>query len=60
MEQGGGEMEETRRSKPYACSFCGKDNAQVERMIAGPNGVFICNECVSACNEIIARERVTA
>ncbi len=53
-------MEETRRSKPYACSFCGKDNAHVERMIAGPKGVFICNECVDACNEIIARERVTA
>ncbi len=53
-------MEATRQSRPYACSFCGKDNAQVERMIAGPNGVFICNECVDACNQIIAGERTTA
>lgn len=42
---------------PYACSFCGKPNGEVERMIAGPNGVFICNECVALCNEIIAEER---
>lgn len=34
------------------CSFCGKDQSQVERIIAGP-GVFICNECVALCNEII-------
>jgi ATP-dependent protease Clp ATPase subunit len=29
-------------------------------MIAGPNGVFICNECVDRCNEIIAEQRATA
>ena len=46
-------------SKPYACSFCGKPNGAVERMIAGPKGVFICNECVERCNEIIAAERAT-
>ena len=34
------------------CSFCGKDESQVERLIAGP-GVFICNECVSLCDEIL-------
>jgi hypothetical protein len=28
-------------------------------MIAGPNGVFICNRCVARCNEIIAKERAT-
>ncbi len=49
-----------RESKPYQCSFCGKPNGEVERMIAGPNGVFICNECVERCNEIIARERAQA
>lgn len=43
-------------SKPYQCSFCGKDNAEVRRMIAGPNGVFICDECMTKCNEIIAKE----
>ena len=40
----------------YACSFCGKSGAEVRRMIAGPNGIFICNECIALCNEIIARE----
>jgi DNA-binding transcriptional MerR regulator len=46
-----------RASKPYACSFCGKPNDQVERMIAGPRGVFICDECVALCNELIAKAR---
>ena len=41
---------------PYRCSFCAKDNAEVRRLIAGPNGVFICNECVAKCNEILAKE----
>ncbi len=39
--------------REYTCSFCGKKNAEVERMIAGPDGVAICNECVDLCNEII-------
>ncbi len=46
----------TTETTTYQCSFCGKDNASVERMIAGPHGVVICNECVSLCNEIIAQE----
>jgi DNA-binding transcriptional MerR regulator len=41
----------------YTCSFCSKQSPQVERMIAGPNGVIICNECVDVCNRIIAEER---
>ena len=36
-----------------SCSFCGKDESQVEVLIAGP-GVFICNECIEICNEIIS------
>jgi DNA-binding transcriptional MerR regulator len=43
--------------KTYSCSFCGKQRSDVERMIAGPKGVIICNECVGLCNEIIANER---
>lgn len=35
------------------CSFCGKDDTQVERMIAGP-GVYICNECVDLCSQILS------
>lgn len=42
------------------CSFRGKDNAEVHRMIAGPNEVFICNECVATCNEILAKEELAA
>jgi late competence protein required for DNA uptake (superfamily II DNA/RNA helicase) len=37
------------------CSFCGKTSAQVVRLISGP-GVFICNECVELCQEIVAEE----
>ena len=35
------------------CSFCGKTQSQVERLVAGP-GVYICNECLSLCNEILS------
>jgi ATP-dependent Clp protease ATP-binding subunit ClpX len=40
----------------YRCSFCGKAQQQVERLIAGPGGVFICDECVHLCVEIIESE----
>ena len=38
------------------CSFCGKAQAQVRKLIAGPNGAFICDECVDICAEIIEEE----
>ncbi len=38
------------------CSFCGKAQQQVHRLISGPNGAFICNECVDICAEIIDEE----
>ena len=37
------------------CSFCGKDQSQVKRLIAGP-GVYICNECVDLCNDILGED----
>ena len=40
----------------YLCSFCGKSQAQVKRLIAGPDRVFICDECVLLCDQIIAEE----
>lgn len=46
----------TTETTTYQCSFCGKDNTSVERMIAGPHRVYICNECVALCNAIIAKE----
>jgi hypothetical protein len=39
------------------CSFCGKDKDSVTKLIAGP-GVYICNECVDLCNEIISMNMV--
>ena len=38
------------------CSFCAKPSADVEKVIAGP-GVYICNECVGLCDDILAAER---
>jgi ATP-dependent Clp protease ATP-binding subunit ClpX len=37
------------------CSFCGKSQKQVKKLIAGP-GVYVCDECIELCNEIIAEE----
>ncbi|MGG7056846.1 ATP-dependent Clp protease ATP-binding subunit ClpX [Clostridium tertium] len=41
--------------KQLKCSFCGKNQEQVKRLIAGP-GVYICDECIDLCSEIIADE----
>ena len=40
----------------YHCSFCGKNQDQVKRLIAGPGAVYICDECVELCREIIVEE----
>lgn len=40
------------------CSFCGKNQHQVGRMISGPGGAFICDECIDICNEIIMEEEL--
>jgi len=40
----------------YACSFCGKKQSQIKRLIAGP-GVYICDECVALCQQIIAADQ---
>lgn len=41
--------------KQFFCSFCGKSQDQVRKLVAG-NGVFICNECIDLCNEILEDE----
>lgn len=38
------------------CSFCGKPDSKVRKMIAGPSGVFICDECIEVCSDIIEEE----
>ena len=46
-------------SELLKCSFCGKSQKQVKKLIAGP-GVYICDECIELCNEIIVEELSTA
>ena len=41
--------------KKLSCSFCGKEQSKVKKLIAGPN-VYICNECVDLCNDILSEE----
>ena len=38
------------------CSFCGKSQDQVRKMVAGPKGIYICDDCVEICNEIVTEE----
>ena len=44
-------------SEPLKCSFCGKSQKQVIKLIAGP-GVYICDECIELCTEIIEEEKI--
>jgi excisionase family DNA binding protein len=44
-----------RKGRERRCSFCGKAQEDVRRLVAGPN-VYICDECVGLCNEIFAQE----
>ena len=46
-------------TKQLRCSFCGKTQEQVKRLIAGPN-VYICDECIELCSEIIEEELETS
>ena len=41
---------------PVVCSFCGKSQAQIDKLIAGP-GVYICNECVDLCCDILSENQ---
>src|SRR6266540_527492 len=45
--------------KPYRCSFCGKSQDQVRKLIAG-QGVYICDECITLCREIVDEEFMEA
>ena len=42
------------------CSFCGKSEAQVSQMVKGPNDVFICDECIRLCTQVIGEEAFDA
>lgn len=45
-----------RNDDQIRCSFCNKSQAQVRKLIAGPNDTYICDECVEVCSEIIEEE----
>ena len=52
-------LESTRpqhdEARPVQCSFCGKPHTKVLKVVAGP-GVYICNECIGLCDQILAAE----
>lgn len=45
-------------SSNHRCSFCGRHHDEVERLIAGPDGVFICNYCVELCHSLLVDEEL--
>ena len=44
------------RDADIACAFCGKQPHQVAAMISGPNGIYICDECISVCADAMMRD----
>ena len=45
--------------KTVYCSFCGKPQDMVQRLLSGPNGIYICDECIELCHEILQEEKIT-
>jgi ATP-dependent Clp protease ATP-binding subunit ClpX len=54
VHTGGGDG--TNTGEAYSCSFCGNSQESVRRLIAGPSKIFICNECVVRCQQIIGED----
>jgi len=52
------ENKKTGKNETLYCSFCGKSQHEVKKLIAGPS-VFVCNECVNLCNDIIREEEMS-
>ena len=57
---GGDDGSSSGSGDAYSCSFCGKPQESVRRLIAGPSKIFICNECVGRCQQIIADDQPIA
>jgi ATP-dependent Clp protease ATP-binding subunit ClpX len=53
-------MEPSPAEIRVGCLFCRKPDSQVELLLAGPDGVYICGACVESCNRIIAGRRAKA
>lgn len=45
--------------REFRCSFCDKPQDKVKRLIAGPRGVYICNECIDLCQQVVHEEEQT-
>jgi ATP-dependent Clp protease ATP-binding subunit ClpX len=39
-----------------SCSFCGKTHEEVAKLVAGPDGIYICDACVTICSDLLARD----
>lgn len=46
-----------KKESEFVCSFCGKKQDEIKKLISGPNGVFICDECIAVCEEIIQSQK---
>lgn len=55
-KNGGGNSGSDSRNEVLHCSFCDKTQHEVDKLIAGPAGVYICNECVTLCTDIIRED----
>ena len=51
-----GNMAGKNIAEPVRCSFCNKPQEQVRKLIAGPNGVYICDGCIEVCADILQEE----
>ncbi len=49
-------MNTNNKDERMCCSFCGKPKEQAKKLIAGPNGVYICDECIEICREVLAED----
>lgn len=43
-------------NKLLYCTFCGRSQHEVQKLIAGPSSIYICNECINLCNDILKEE----
>ena len=50
------ETKEQKPEKEHFCSFCNKSSLKAYRLIAAPNNIFICDECIDICNRILLEE----
>ena len=53
-------MNKENSDKLLYCTFCGKNQHEVQKLIAGPSSIYICNECIGLCNDILKEETKTS